>query len=98
MRSTGGWRSGEAIPESVIRIGERIFFLCLRLTSVTLPESLTHIGGDVFAGCVQLKPVTIPKSVTSFGAPTSDGWEEVLAVLRSRGQYHGGSIFDIKYR
>ena len=42
--------------------------------------------------------VMIPKSVTSFGAPASDGWEEILAVLRSRGQYHGGSIYDIKYR
>lgn len=31
--------------------------------------------------------VMIPKSVTSFGAPTSDGWEEILAVPRSRGQY-----------
>ena len=31
--------------------------------------------------------VTILEGVTSFGAPTSDGWEQILAVLRSRGQY-----------
>ena len=51
----------------VTSIGERAFYGCGNLTSVTIPESVTKIGERAFGGCTSLTSVTIPDSVTSIG-------------------------------
>lgn len=53
------------IPEGVTKIGERAFYICSGLTSVTIPNSVTSIGREAFSGCFGLTSVTIPNSVTS---------------------------------
>ena len=45
-------------------IGERAFYGCTGLTSVTIPNSVTEIGYYAFYGCTGLTSVTIPSSVT----------------------------------
>ena len=50
---------------SVTSIGDEAFYVCDRLTSVTIPNSVTSIGKDAFLGCTGLTSVTIPNSVTS---------------------------------
>ena len=52
---------------SVISIGEKAFYACTGLTSVTIPNSVTRIGNSAFTGCTGLTSVTIPNSVTSIG-------------------------------
>ena len=56
------------IPESVTSIGEKAFYWCTSLTSVTIGNSVTNIGEEAFCGCL-FTSVTIPNSVTSIG-----GW------------------------
>ena len=51
----------------VTSIGERAFFCCSDLTSVTIPNSVTSIGEGAFYECTNLTSVTIPDSVTSIG-------------------------------
>ena len=53
------------IPNSVISIGERAFYGCSKLKSLTIPNSVTSISKDAFNMCSGLSKVTIPKSVTS---------------------------------
>ena len=48
-------------------IGNRAFYDCTSLTSVTIPGSVTSIGSYAFSGCTGLTSVTIPDSVTSIG-------------------------------
>ena len=48
-------------------IGERAFFECINLTSVTIPNSITSIGSQAFCSCYGLTFVTIGNSVTSIG-------------------------------
>ncbi|MDD6747194.1 MAG: leucine-rich repeat domain-containing protein [Paludibacteraceae bacterium] len=53
---------------SVTSIGDRAFYYCRGLTSVTIPNSVTSIGEGAFYGCTGLTSVTIPNSVTSIGS------------------------------
>ena len=39
------------IPNSVTSIGDRAFWYCSGLTSVTIPNSVTSIGNEAFSGC-----------------------------------------------
>ena len=55
----------EGLP--VTSIGERAFYSCSFLTSVTIPESVTSIGNNAFEACNSLTSITIPESVTSIG-------------------------------
>ena len=52
---------------SVTTVGDKAFFGCDGLTSVTIPNSVTAIGNGAFVLCEQLTSVTIPNSVTTIG-------------------------------
>ena len=52
----------------VTTIGERAFYECTSLTSVTIGNSVTTIGSDAFCYCRSLTSVTIPNSVTTIGS------------------------------
>ena len=52
---------------SVTSIGDRAFYDCDGLTSITIPNSVTSIGDDAFRFCSGLTSITIPNGVTSIG-------------------------------
>ena len=54
--------------KKVVGIGDRAFFGCSNLTSVTLPDSVTQIGERAFSGCRSLTSITIPDGVTQIGS------------------------------
>lgn len=64
------------IPETIVhdgeeytvtKIGNKAFYDCGELISVTIPNSVTSIGYDAFYNCVSLISLDIPGSVTSIG-------------------------------
>ena len=55
------------IPNSVTSIGDKAFYLCKSLQSITIPNSVTSIGDGAFICCESLQSITIPNSVTSIG-------------------------------
>ncbi len=69
---SNGW--DETTSEGVITfngelttIGDKAFYYCRSLTSVTIPDSVTTIGNEAFYQCHSLTSVTIPDSVTTIG-------------------------------
>ena len=54
--------------KAVTAIGDRAFYNCDNLASVTIPNSVTSIGESAFYGCNSLTSVTILDGVTSIGA------------------------------
>ena len=66
--------------DSVTTIGEKAFYHCDSLTSVTIPGSVTTIGNYAFSGCSSLKSVTIPDSVTTIGHYAFSGCSSLKSV------------------
>lgn len=52
---------------SVTAIGEKAFYYCKGLTSITIPESVKEIGSNAFRNCAGLSTLTLPAGVTSIG-------------------------------
>ena len=52
---------------NVTKVGNKAFYECTGLTSVTIPNSVTSIGDFAFTSCSGLTSITIPNSVTSIG-------------------------------
>ena len=48
----------------VTSIGNKAFYFCQDITSVTIPNSVKSIGVSAFYGCSGLTSITIPRSVT----------------------------------
>ena len=57
----------EDVVYNVISIGEKAFFDCGLLSSITIPNSVTSIGEYAFFACNSLAEVVIPNSVTNIG-------------------------------
>ena len=61
-------------------IGEKAFYNCSSLISVTIPENVTSIGDDAFYLCSVLASINIPSSVNSIGARAFTGCSSMSSI------------------
>ena len=69
------------IPDGVTEIGDRAFWDCDTLCSVTIPDSVTRIGHCAFSSCCALTSVRIPKGVREIGAAVFLGCDALTSVI-----------------
>lgn len=61
-------RAGEyAIPNSVVRIGEKAFYDCDGLIAVTIPGTVREIGANAFGSCSALAQIHMEEGVETIG-------------------------------
>ena len=83
----GSWNNGvpDMLKEVVITggtsIGERAFYECGYLTSITIPNSVTSIGDSAFGGCSSLASITIPNSVKSIGSSAFSSCDSLTSIV-----------------
>ena len=70
---------------SVTSIGQRVFYYCDGLTSVTIPNSVTSIGGSAFQGCSGLTSVTIGNGVELIQSYSFAGCSGLTSVTIGNG-------------
>ena len=68
------------VPDSVISLGDSVFFSCKNLTSVTIPTSVKSIGTKTFSECSSLTEITINNGVTSIGDSAFEGCTELTSI------------------
>ena len=73
-------------------LGNKAFYNCTTLSSVTLPEGLKTIGNEAFYGCSKLTSIKIPASVTTIGANAFKVTESSEVILKE--VYYAGKIAD----
>ena len=69
-----------SILDGVTTIGDKAFYNCTGLTSVTIPGSVTTIGSGTFSGCTGLTDITIPGSVTTIGSSAFGGCTNLTSI------------------
>ena len=75
------------VPDGTVEIGERAFWDCGTMVSITLPDSVTTIGEEAFGYCTGLTSAGIPGSVTAIGENAFYGCPHTLKVTVDRGSY-----------
>ena len=65
---------------SITTIGEKAFYDCSSLTSITIPNSVTSIGNRAFWYCSSLTSITIGNRVTSIGEGTFGNCSNLTSV------------------
>ncbi|MEE2948413.1 MAG: leucine-rich repeat domain-containing protein [Verrucomicrobiota bacterium] len=79
----------------VTSIGDRAFWKCTNLTSVTIPDSVTRIGSWAFRRCSSLTSVTIPDSVISIynGAFEACSSLKTITIGGDAPKLYGAKVF-----
>lgn len=67
----------------IIGIGDRAFYYCTAMTSVTIPGTIETIGDFAFAGCTGLTQITLPNSVVSIGEGAFHGCDQLTSITLS---------------
>lgn len=70
------------IPKSVTTFGDRMFYNCKSLTTVSFENgtNIAKIPASAFAGCESLTAITLPSSVTTIGSSAFNGCKALTEI------------------
>ena len=88
------------VTYSVTSIGNKTFYNCTNLASVTIPNTVTTIESWAFYGCSGLTSIEIPNSVESMGSSAFYGCTGELTIncnIPSTSEYYKGAFYYSKF-
>ena len=65
------------VPDGVVAIGEKAFFFCTGILSVTLPDTVNEIQSFAFEGCLGLREIRLPEGLKTIGHMAFSGCENL---------------------
>ena len=68
------------IPESILELGESVFYNCGELKSLKLPKTLKVIPNYIFSNCGKLKTVEIPSGVEEIGLSAFAMCTDIISI------------------
>ena len=78
--------------DKVANIGNKAFYACRNLLSITIPEGVISIGDYAFYNCMQLENIAIPQGVTSIGKGAFNSCYSLTSVTIPQGVTSIGNI------
>ena len=85
----------EGLTFNVTSIGDKAFYKCTSLASVTISNSVTSIGDYAFCNCTSLISATIGNNVTSIGSSAFFGCSKLKKIeIPDSVTYIGSKAFD----
>lgn len=69
------------VPDTLTFIGNKSFFRCGVLTSLSLPNAVADIGAEAFANCSDLTSVTLPNTFTRIRDGAFSGCAKLTSVV-----------------
>lgn len=89
-RTANGGYSGDIVipqnitydnqPYTVARIGEKAFYNCTNLTSISLPSSIVEIKKEAFRYCSGLSSIILPNSVETIGDYAFSRCQKIVSI------------------
>lgn len=70
-----------AVAEGITSIGDRAFYGCLNMESISLPASLKKIGEMSFNGCSSLEELALPDGLTTIGWNAFTGCNHIKEMI-----------------
>ena len=67
----------DGVSYKVVKVADKAFAGCKKLTKVTIGKNVTAIGANSFKNCAALTKLTIPAKVTKIGANTFAGCKKL---------------------
>ena len=68
------------IGDKVSKLGSCFFYLCKRLTSISIPNSVTEIGSGAFENCTSLTNITLPNNITEIVFDTFENCTSLTSI------------------
>ena len=83
------------VPSTTLAIGERAFYHCSGINSITIPSSVTTIGECAFSNCINLETVNLFKGLKVIGGDAFEDCENLKRIDIPDGVVMiGGSAFE----
>ena len=87
------------IKNGITHIGNRAFYWCTNIISITIPNSVTSIGEEAFTSCA-ISSITIPNSLTTIGKYAFSNLTKLTSIIipnsvTSIGYYAFGDCYSL---
>ena len=73
-----------SIPNGILSIGDKAFYWCTPLKSITIPQSVTKIGNSAFS-LTSLTEIALPESITTIGGDAFSACDSLTSIFIPKG-------------